>query len=449
VGDILRRSYLTPGGARWYGFTTLRAINRYYASAPRWADRVAVVANVIDYLVVTLRERGVKFKHPALLAQPVVGAPTTLEIPWTANPGAELPAGLRFAVRWSPAAVVESSSEAPTAVPGAAWQLVRRVDGPTGVVRLALRPPVLPGVWRLDVEARDSDGATLPRTDRVGIRSLGVRVVAPGEVNVALSAGDDGGMVASVSVAPAEPAVAAGGAESGATAADEVAAPPRLTGASLEVWTLPLDPAVVSSMTLLPLPETLSPTSSWTVSLGAPTIPAVVVARIAGGPGSVVRALPAVALTGRDEAGRLTLESPAIASPRDELLLGRTAGPASITARSLDEPGAIEVGLAAAEPSPVVDAALAGVEEAPGPHSVLIRTLSADTGSPAAPADALVQLPADLAGAAQVPLAGIPAGVRLVMAGLVPRDGGPVDPATISLAWIDVAAISLAGAAPN
>jgi len=32
VAAILRESYLTPGGHRWYGFTTLRGINRYYAS---------------------------------------------------------------------------------------------------------------------------------------------------------------------------------------------------------------------------------------------------------------------------------------------------------------------------------------------------------------------------------------------------------------------------------
>jgi hypothetical protein len=61
----------------------------------------------------------------------------------------------------------------------------------------------------------------------------------------------------------------------------------------------------------------------------------------------------------------------------------------------------------------------------------------------------LVELPGDVAGTARLPLAGLPAGARLVMAGLVPRDGGPVDPATISVAWIAVAAISQAGAAPN
>ena len=58
-------------------------------------------------------------------------------------------------------------------------------------------------------------------------------------------------------------------------------------------------------------------------------------------------------------------------------------------------------------------------------------------------------LPDDATGATRLALGGIPAGVRLVMAGLVPRDGGPIDPATISLAWIAVTATSLTGAAPN
>lgn len=99
VAEILRESYLTPGGRWWYRFTTARAINRYYASDPRWADKVANLANIIDALVVTLRERWVRFRRPTLVEQPVVGSPAVLEVPWRAKPGAQLPAALRFAVR--------------------------------------------------------------------------------------------------------------------------------------------------------------------------------------------------------------------------------------------------------------------------------------------------------------------------------------------------------------
>ena len=91
VAEILRDSYLTPGGRRWYGFTTLRGINRYYASDIHWADKVAVLANVIDYLVVTLRERGVRFRRPVLVDQPVVGTPAALDIPWTRRSGRRAP----------------------------------------------------------------------------------------------------------------------------------------------------------------------------------------------------------------------------------------------------------------------------------------------------------------------------------------------------------------------
>ena len=71
-----------------------------------------------------------------------------------------------------------------------------------------------------------------------------------------------------------------------------------------------------------------------------------------------------------------------------------------------------------------------------------------DPASGATPTDAVGELP-DVTGAARIAIGGLPAGVRLVMAGLVPRDGGPVDPATLSLAWIEVTATSLTGAAPN
>lgn len=452
VAEILRRSYLTPGGMRWYGFTTLRAINRYYASDVRWADKVAVLANVIDELVVTLRERRVRFHLPLLASQPVVGAPTALDIPWSANPGAELPAALRFAARWTPIAVVESSPEVAASAPDARWRWARRTDGPDHLVQLTLQPPTLPGTWRLDVEARDSDGATLPPTDRPTIRSLEVRVAAPGEIGVALAVDDAGGLAGTVSVAgaPAASGPAAVELTAHATAGGVgAAAPSALSGATLEVWTLPLDPTVMSYVTFHPLPDTLGPSAPWVVSLGDPAVPAVVVARIAGGSASTVRAVPTVVLTGRDEAGRLALASPAVASPRDAILLGREAATGPIALRPLDEPGSIELDVAAANPAPAVRAAVAAVEDAPGPHSLLVRTVSIDPASQAGPSDALVEVPGDATGPTRLVLSGLPAGVRLVMAGLVPRDGGPVDPATVTVAWIAVTAMPQAGAAPN
>jgi hypothetical protein len=461
VAEILRESYLTPGGRWWYGFTTLRGINRYYASDVHWADKVAVLANVIDYLVVTLRERGVRFSRPVLVDQPVVGAPAALDIPWTADPGATLPDALRFAVRWTPLAVVEASADVPTAAPASPWRFARRTAGPDHVVRLALKSPSLPGLWRLDVEARDSDGRPLPKTDRPAIRGLDLRVVAPGEVGVALSVGDGGGLAATVTVAgvgPAgEPAASAerGGAEDVAVAGATDGAPlPPFAGAqaTLEVWTLPLDPALSPYLQAsVPLPEMVGPAATWTVPVGTPAIPAVVVGRVVV-PGAVAAALPTVALADRGEDGHLVLRPLAVASPRDELLLGRPPAPATrmapVTPRPGADPRSVEVSVSADDPPPMPDTAVAGVEETPGPHSVLVRTLSVDAGAQAMPTDAVVALP-EATGAARLALGGIPAGVRLVMAGLVPRDGGPIDPATISLAWIAVTATSLTAATPN
>jgi hypothetical protein len=174
-----------------------------------------------------------------------------------------------------------------------------------------------------------------------------------------------------------------------------------------------------------------------------------VVVRVVGGSGSVVGAAPTVALAGRDADGRLTLTRLTVASPRDDLLLGRPAAAGPIVLRSLEEPGSVEVAVSAGDPPPVIAAAVAAVEDAPGPHAVLVRTLDVDSGRPAAPTGSLAELAGDVTGAARFSVSGLPAGVRLVMAGLVPRDGGPVDPATLSVAWIEVKAISETGTTPD
>ena len=380
VAEILRESYLTPGGLRWYGFTTLRGINRYYASDLRWADKVAVLANVIDYLVVTLRERGVRFHRPVLVDQPVVGAPAALDIPWTANPGAQLPDALRFAVRWTPLAVVEASADVPAAAPSAPWRFARRTEGPDHVVRLALKPPTLPGLWRLDVEARDSDGRPLPKTDRPAIRAL----ERPG-------GGTRRGRGRAVGRRRRRPRGdrVGGGRRAGRRAARSSAErgwTPRRgrrrrdrRRSSAAVRRRPghargLDPAPRPGPQ--PVPPGVGapsrdarPAAPWTVPVGTPAIPAVVVGRVVV-PGAVVAALPTVALADRGDDGRLVLRPLAVASPRDELLLGRPPAPAArtaaVTPRPGVDPGSVEVAVSAGDPAPALDAAVAAVEETPG-----------------------------------------------------------------------------------
>lgn len=474
VATILHESYLTPGGRWWYRFTTPRAINRYYASDPRWADKVAHLANLIDALVVTLRERWVRFRRPSLAEPPVAGAPVALEIPWRAKPGAQIPAALRFAVRWTPVAVVEASAEVPAPAPGAPWRFAERTDNPGDPVRLEVTAPDLPGVWRIEVQARDSDGQLLPETDRPPIPSLEVRVAAPDEIGVSLSIGDDGDLAATVTLAGSGPtlddaddtdkaddtdeadranapadATPAPDAPADATPAPtpDVAQANPAAGATLEIWAIPLDAArAPQRQAVVPLPDTLGPGAPWTVSVGAPAVPAVVVARIAGDAGSARRSVPVAMLVGRDPDGHLTLTPLRIASPRDDLLLGRAPAPAPIMLQALEEAGSIEAEVAAVDPSDV-GPSLGAAEGMPGRPSLLVQSVAA-AGRDAAPTSARAGLTGWPA-AVRVAVTEIPAGMRLVVAGIVPADGGPMDLATLSLAWIAVAGPATTGVAPH
>lgn len=445
VAAFLRESYLTPGGRWWYRFATPRAINIHYASDPHWAAKVANLANIIDGLVVTLRERWVRFLRPALADGPVVGAPAVLQVPWRAKPGAQLPAALRFAVRWTPIAVVEASAEIPAAAPGAPWRFALRTDGSDHVVRLELEAPALPGIWRLDVEARDSDGRPLPETDRPPIPSIEVRVMAVDEIAVGLSVEDDGDLAATVTIAGPGPA-----ADDATATPDGAAVTERVgAGATLEVWTLPLDPTQSPSrQALVPLPDTMGPGTTWTVPVGAPAVPAVVVTRIAGGLDASARAVPTVALASRDADGHLMLIPLAVASPRDDLLLGRQAAPVSITLRAHDEPGSLEAEIAAVDARDV-SLALVAVEGTPGRPSLLVRSLAIEAARETTPLSSLLPFPEAWPGAARISLSGLPAGVRLVVAGIVLPDGGSVDPATLSVAWIAVAVAQGTGLEPD
>jgi Mannosyl-glycoprotein endo-beta-N-acetylglucosaminidase len=469
VAEKLRDGYLTPDGRWWYRFTTARAINRYYASDPRWADKVAYAANVIDRLIVTLRERGLRFGRPTLTAAPVAGDRLGIDVPWRAKPGAELPAAIRFAVRWTPVALLETTAEGPTEAPAAAWRLVRRVNRPGDVVRLAVKAPAQPGLWRLDVEARDSDGLSLPKTDRPAIRSLVVRVAAEQEAAVSVQLAADGSLEATVRNPGRVPIEAAGG---------------GLTS-TVEAWAFPLDPAVPAHLLAsVPLERALEPGASRVVPFAAPATPAVVVVRLAGDPATLGRTLPVAALLTAGEGGRPALTALAVASPRDDALLGRTPAADRISLLPVEDPGALRVVMPGGTPWPEIRLELAAAERMSVRPALLVRSLTAEPDRAAAPTDALLDVPessgeppADTAvqpsagaaapspsdapaqpptpspgassAAVSVDFAGLPPGIRLVMAALVPVGAEPVDPATIHLAWIVVAAAPTAEADPN
>ncbi len=464
VAEKLRDGYLTPDGRWWYRFTTARAINRYYASDPRWADKVAYAANVIDRLVVTLRERGVRFGRPALAATPVVGARLGVDVPWRAKPGLELPARLRFAVRWRPVGLVEATAEGPARAPATKWRLVRRaIRGDS--VRLPLEAPAQPGAWLLDIEARDSDGLPLPKTDRPAIRSLLVRVAAEQEASVSVGLAADGSLEATVRN-PGRVPIEAYGAGLAST---------------VDAWAFPLDPALPAhSLASVPLETALEPGASRVFAFAAPATPAVVVVRLAGDPGTLGRTLPVAALLTAGEAGRPVLTALPVASPRDDALLGREPAADRLSLLPVEEPGSLRIVVPGDTRAPEIRAELAAAERLAGGPGLLVRTLAVEPDRAASPTDALLHLsdelsaepsseppgepsdgppgespadtpaiaPAEPPGAVPVGLAGLPPGIRLVMAAFVPVGAEPVDPATIRLAWIAVAAAPAAEADP-
>ncbi len=433
IAARIHERYLTPTGRWFYRFTTPRAINRYYASDPRWADKVARLANIVDHAIVTLRERHLRFGTPTPATRPVVRGRVAVDVPWTARPGAVLPSRIRFAVRWTPVALVEAAAVGPTKAARPSWKLVRRHDQAGHVARLSLATPGQPGLWRLDVEARDSDGRALPKTDRPKIRSIVVRVAGPREATVSIAVSSGGDLVATVRNVGSRPIVTVANA----------------TPTTIEAWALPLDPAARAfRLAVARLESPIATGSSRTIRFAAPDVPSVVVVRLAAGPAAVARVVPvaALAVPGRD--GRTALTALVVSSPRDDALLKRkpAAGPVSIA--SVADAGTVRVVATGGLDAPDVSSEVASVEAAPGPFSLLVRSLAAEPVRTAAPSRALVALPAS-SGSTTVAVAGLSAGVRLVMAAIVPPDGGLADVRTIRLAWITVGAIASETASPD
>jgi len=435
VAEKIRARYLTPGGRWWYGFTTLRGMNRYYASDVRWADKIAVLANTLDGLVVTLGERRLHFGRPTFADTPIVRRRVALDVPWRARAGAVLPAAVRFRVRWTPVALVESSSGGPRTAPRPRWTFVARTDLPGRAARLALQAPSQPGVWRLEVDARDSDGRALPKTDHPRIRAITVRVAAAREAGLSLGVARDGRLAATVRNLGRVP----------------IAASPAGAATAVEAWALPLDPALDAyKLTVVPLRRTLKPNATEVVRFAAPSRPAVVVVRLSSPDGAVGRTRPVAALVTRGRGGRPILAGLPVASARDDRLLHRRASPGRIKLGSVGEAGVVAVDVAAGKPTADAGAAVTAAEGAPGAPWLMVRSLAADPRRSAAPSRALRALPEGSTSAARLEVSGLPAGVRLVLAGVVPPDGGPADVKTLRLAWITVTAlVNEAAAAPH
>ena len=489
VSDEIRTAYLSPEGRWWRGFPTLRGVNRFYASDPSWADKIVVLANSIDYLIVTLRERGLQFGAPRVVAPsastPVrVGSRIVVALPWTART-LGLPAAIRFAVRWTPVALAEGDPSAPAAPVPAAWTLVARAVRNGQTVNLAVSAPSLPGSWRLEIEARDSDGSRLPATDTRPIRPLAVRVVAATESAIsvrvdplpAVPAVASARTVAfaqpAASAQPAAPGPPAGGLVGtihnvGRTAIPATAADGTPT--VVEAWSLPLAASGVAvRLIAVPLAADLAPGGALTVRFQAPPGSAVVVLRLSGDPNAIGRSVPSVSLFGVSMAGRPTVTPLAVPDLRDADLAPAATAPAStahvgaapprtgtkitpvakpphppaptpatVSIVPADAVGMVAIGLA---PGPARTARRIFGEEPEAAPRILVRTLSTPPTDTADPTAALLAWPGDRTrdAAGIFDLVGVPAGIRLVVAGIV-KDGSLVaDPATLRLAWVSVA----------
>lgn len=496
VSDEIRTAYLSPDGRWWRGFPTLRGVNRFYASDPLWADKIVVLANEIDYLIVTLRERGLQFGAPRVVApsasSPVrAGSRIVVAVPWTTRT-LGLPAAIRFAVRWTPVALAEGDSSAPVPPVAAAWSLVGRAARTGQTVNLAVSAPSLPGSWRLEIEARDSDRSLLPATDARPIRPLAVRVVAATESAISvrvdpLPAGPAVGRATTVTFAkaaafaqPAAPGPPAGGLVGtirnvGQTRIPAVAA--SGTPTFVEAWSLPLAASgPPTRLMAVPLAADLGPAGVVTLRFPAPSGTAVVVLRLAGDPDAIGRSVPSISLFDASAAGAKVTPL-AVPDLRDADLAASDAAPAkpartgsvpagpgpsstpvanpphppaptpaTVSIVPADEVGEVAIGLA---PGPAwTGRRIFGETPAASPR-ILVRTLSTPPTDAADPTAALLPWPGDRArGAGGVlDLAGVPAGFRLVVVGLVPDGTLVADPATLRLAWVRVGTRRL-GATP-
>lgn len=483
VSNEIRTTYLSSDGRWWRGFPTLRGVNRFYASDPYWADKIVVLANAIDGLVVTLRERGLQFGAPRV-ATPASGAPVpvgssvVIAIPWTTRT-LDLPAAIRFAVRWTPVALAEGASTAPAGLAPPTWSLVGRTTRAGHSVNLSVSAPTLPGSWRLEIEARDSDGLPLPATDSRPIRSLAVRVVAVTEAAISVGL-DPTPLIAEVgrarTVAFATPAARAvpaafqplpGGLVGTIRNVGQTTIPATASDGTptlVEAWSLPLAAGgSAARLMAVPLASDLQRAGEATFRFPAPSGTAVVVLRLSGDAGTIGRSLPAISLFNASALEGATVTPLVVPDLRDLTLAQPAPSPGSTRAArpagprapspatvSIDQAGAageVAIGLA---PGPAWTVPAVFAETPAASPRILVRTLSTPPTDAADPTAAILPWPSrgvgDAGGLLRVD--GVPAGIRLVVVGLVLEGSQVADPATLQLAWVRVATLHM-GATPR
>ena len=469
VANQIRAKYLSPDGRWWRGFPTLRGVNRFYASDPRWADKVAVIANTINGMVVTLRERDLRFGPPQV-APPAAGTAVAagssivVEVPWTSRK-LGLPTGIRFAVRWTPVALAEGGPTAPAGPPAPTWSPAGRTTRAGHSVNLSVTTPTLPGSWQLEIQARDSDGLPLPTTDAPPIQPLALRLAAPTEATISVGldvtppVAEAGGATTVAFSVTGAPQSQAGGlvATIGNVGRTTIPATSQDgTPTLVEAWSLPLaaDGAAVR-LAGTPLTADLPPGGQVTLQLSRPAADAVIVVHLSGDPAAIGRSVPATVLFTASAAGSETLTQLHVPDLRDRGLASPTSPTASTpVAGQPVSPSPVAAGVSVMQTDAAREVAI-GLERTPAssppvstripderdaPPGILVRTLSTLEANVVGPTTAVLPWPHSGAEDAREMLSvvGVPAGIRLVVVALVPDGGSVADPATLRLAWVSV-----------
>ena len=329
VAVKIRDRYLSPSGRWWYGFTTLRAINRYYASDPHWADKVAVLANVARR-----PRRHAQGARPALRppgrrrharssgrASPSTCPWRPARAPSCPPPSASAPAGRR-----SPSS--RRRADAPPVVAAPRW--TRPADRPPRTRRPprpdARRRSPASGGWTSRRATATAGPCRRPTTpDPVDHRARGR--IARGDRRHLASAGDG---------TPGRDGAQHRPPRRSTPSRDGTATDRRGLGASARPDARGLPPGRASPCRTS-IAADRSPRgavrraaprrrSSWSASPATR--------------GAVGRARPSAALVTRSAGGRSRcLPASSVASPRDDALLGRKPKPGRIALAQADEPG--------------------------------------------------------------------------------------------------------------
>jgi len=443
VAQYIRDGYLVPGGSFYTGYRTLRSMNLAYATGVTWADRVARHANWLIAEVPTLAMRKLTFGAVRLPDALRAATVSDLTVRWAAVKGATIPSGIRFSTRWTPVSIVETAISLPRRPGDPTWLTVARATSVPGRLTLSVKAPATPGLWRLDLDPRDSDGGELPASDHPRIASSMVRVHARGEAVLALGAGTDDVLVATVR---------SSGPGTIRAAAEE-------PSQELEAWAIPLDDATAAvRLASVRVTDAIGQTAvSLKVPLAKAALPALVVLRLTRSTAS--RSVPAVVLVRRGASGRPVVTAPWIVDPRTSLVTDRVPSePAPVDVVGTGVPGVLGVRVSAkvieliatplpdgspvptptpspagvfaadASPSATSPAAGAGAPSADPATAlsgsrIVVRTIAV-TG-PARPSLDAAYIPAHASGALQLSIDGLGPGVRLVVAWLQPEGGAP------------------------